>query len=84
MVDDVPLTRRAFTDAFARAFGFRRLRIVASPVVRIAGGAAALALLRSHRVRNAAFRDASGWAPEIPSAIDGWKSVAATKEASRA
>lgn len=84
VVDDVPLTRRAFTDAFATAFGFRHLRIVAGPVVRIAGGAAAQALLRSHRVCNAAFRNATGWAPEMPSAIEGWKRVAATKETSRA
>jgi nucleoside-diphosphate-sugar epimerase len=84
VVDDEPLTRRAFTEAFATAFGFRHLRIVAGPVARVAGGSAARALARSHRVRNAAFRDATGWAPEVPSAIDGWKRVAATKEASRA
>jgi nucleoside-diphosphate-sugar epimerase len=84
VVDDVPLTRREFTDAFARAFGCKRLRIIPPSVVRITGGGAAQALLRSQRVRNAAFRRATGWEPAIPSAVEGWPAVAATKEAARA
>jgi nucleoside-diphosphate-sugar epimerase len=84
IVDDVPLARREFADAFARAFGCRRLRIIPPALVRMTGGGAAQALLRSQRVRNAAFRDATGWAPAIPSAVEGWKAVAATREAARA
>jgi nucleoside-diphosphate-sugar epimerase len=85
VVDDVPLTRRDYADAFAHAFGLRRLRIIPPSVVRIVGGGAARPLLRSQRVRNAAVRDATGWTPTIPSAVEGWAAVAATrKEDSRA
>lgn len=76
VVDDEPLTRRDFVDAFARAFGFRRLRFIPPKVVTFVGGATAQPLLRSQRVRNTAFRAATGWSPAIPSAVDGWASVA--------
>ena len=79
VVDDVPLTRREYVDAFARAFGFRRLRFTPSPVVRALGGAAARALLRSQRVSNRALRKATLWVPAIPSAVEGWAAVAATR-----
>jgi nucleoside-diphosphate-sugar epimerase len=79
VVDDVPLTRREYVDAFARAFGFRRLRFVPPSVVRAVGGAAAQALLRSQRVSSGALRSATGWAPELPSAVEGWAAVAATR-----
>ena len=82
--DDVPLTRREFADAFARAFALRHLHILPSPLVRLAGGSTAQALLRSHRVRNAALRDATDWAPSFPSVVEGWAAVAADKEASNA
>jgi nucleoside-diphosphate-sugar epimerase len=84
VADDVPLTRREFADAFAHAFGFKHLRLIPAPLVRLAGGSTAQALLRSHRVRNAALRDATGWAPSMPSAVEGWAAVAADKEASNA
>jgi Predicted nucleoside-diphosphate sugar epimerase len=84
VVDDVPLSRREFTDAFAHAFGFRHLRILSPALVRIAGGSAAQAVLRSQRVRNVALRRATGWAPAISSAVEGWAAVAAAKEASHA
>jgi nucleoside-diphosphate-sugar epimerase len=84
VVDDAPLTRREYADAFAHAFGLRRLRIIPRSVVRILGGAAAQALVRSQRVRNAALCRATGWAPAIPSAVEGWSAVAAAKEASHA
>ena len=82
VVDDVPLTRREFTDAFAHAFGCKRLRIVPPAIVRATAGAASHPLLRSQRVRNAAFRAATGWAPGVPSAVEGWAAIAASKEAS--
>lgn len=79
VVDDEPLTRHAFVDAFARAFGFHRLRFIPPKVVKVVGGATAQPLLRSQRVRNTAFRAATGWSPAIPSAADGWPAVAATR-----
>jgi hypothetical protein len=48
--------------------------------MRLAGGAAADALLASQRVANAKFRDASGWSPRFPSARDGWVAVARERE----
>ena len=81
VVDDNPLTRREYVDAFAHAFGFRRLRLIPPTIVKVAGGTAVRALLRSQRVSNAAFRSATGWAPAIPSAAEGWAAVAATRRA---
>jgi nucleoside-diphosphate-sugar epimerase len=79
VVDDKPLTRREYVDAFARAFGFRRLHLIPPIIVKVAGGAAVKALLRSQRVSNAAFRSATGWSPAIPDAIEGWAAVAAAR-----
>ena len=85
VVDDNPLTRREYVDAFARAFGFGRLRLVPPTIVKVAGGAVGKMLLRSQRVSNAAFRNATGWAPAVPDAIEGWAAVAAIRtEASNA
>jgi hypothetical protein len=39
------------------------------------GGATSEAVSRSHRLLNAAFRAATGWAPTIPSARDGWPRI---------
>jgi nucleoside-diphosphate-sugar epimerase len=80
VVDDVPLTRREYADAFARAFGLGHLRIVpAGPVKRVGGTVASEALLRSQRVRHAAFTEATGWMPERASAVEGWQAVAAAR-----
>jgi nucleoside-diphosphate-sugar epimerase len=85
VVDDEPLARREYVDAFERAFGFRRLRFIPQTVVKVVGGATAQVVMRSQRVSNAAFRTATGWAPAIPSAVEGWAAVAATRsEASHA
>jgi nucleoside-diphosphate-sugar epimerase len=80
VVDDTPLTRREYADAFASAFRLRRLRIIGPKVVRILGGAASEVLLRSQRVSNAALRSATGWVPAFPSSVDGWVAVAAARE----
>ncbi|MEU6715306.1 NAD(P)-dependent oxidoreductase [Nonomuraea sp. NPDC046802] len=75
VVDDEPLTKRAFADALARAAGVR-------PWVRGPGRAALLlgdritSLTRSLRVGNARFRAACGWAPRYPSAREGWLATA--------
>ena len=79
VVDDVPLTRRDYVDAFAKAFGFRRLRFVPTPIVKVVGGATVQPLLRSQRVSNARMR-ATGWTPKFSNAIDGWAAVAATRK----
>ena len=80
VVDDVPLTRREYADAFANAFGLRRLHITPQPIVRLAGGAAAQVLVRSQRVSNAALKAATGWAPATRTAADGWAEIAAVRK----
>lgn len=67
VVDDEPLTNRAFGDALGAAVGTR-------PWLRLPGRAALLSgeksspVTRSVRASNARFREATGWAPRFPSA----------------
>ena len=81
IVDDEPLTRRDYADAFAAAFDLPRLRIPPGAVVRVVGGGGASALTASERVSNRRMRDATGWAPAYPSAREGWVAVAAARAA---
>jgi nucleoside-diphosphate-sugar epimerase len=77
VVDDEPLTKRAFADALGAAVGV-------TPWVRAPGRAALLlgqrstSLTRSLRVANGRFREATGWTPRYPSAREG---LAATAQA---
>ncbi|AXB42233.1 NAD-dependent epimerase/dehydratase family protein [Amycolatopsis albispora] len=76
VVDDEPLTKREYADALAEAAGARAW-------FRGPGRAALLlgdrltSLTRSLRVANTKFREATGWAPEFPSAREGWRATAA-------
>lgn len=70
VVDDEPLTKRAFADVVGA-----RLRFPGG-LAKI-GGAQADILLRSQRVSNRRFKEATGWAPRVPSARAGWPVVAA-------
>jgi len=79
VVDDEPLRRREYTDAFAAAFDLPRLRILPGGMVRAVGGSGAKALTASQRVANKRFKDATGWAPAYPSAREGWVSIAAQR-----
>ncbi|UBU10403.1 NAD-dependent epimerase/dehydratase family protein [Nonomuraea gerenzanensis] len=75
VVDDEPLTKRAYAQALARAAG-------AATWVRGPGrlayvfGERLTSLTRSPRVSNARFRQAAGWAPRYPSAREGWLATA--------
>jgi nucleoside-diphosphate-sugar epimerase len=77
VVDDEPLTKRAYAEALAAAAGTR-------PWVRGPGRLAPLlgdrltSLTRSLRVRNARFKQASGWQPRHRSAREGWLATAAS------
>jgi nucleoside-diphosphate-sugar epimerase len=84
VVDDEPVTRREYLDAFSAAFGIRKLRPTPTWLVKLMSGAAAAAVIRSWRVSNRRFRDATGWSPRYPSVRDGWPAVAQAREASRA
>lgn len=76
VVDDEPLTKRAYAQALASAAGKR-------PWVRGPGRLAHLlghrmaSMTRSMRVSNRRFREVSGWQPRYPSANEGWTATAA-------
>jgi nucleoside-diphosphate-sugar epimerase len=75
IVDDEPLTKRAYADALGAA-------AEKSVYVRLPGRLALLlgnrstSLTRSLRGRNTRFRQASGWAPPYPSAREAWIATA--------
>jgi nucleoside-diphosphate-sugar epimerase len=83
-VDDEPVTRREYLDAFSDAFGLRKLRPAPAWLLRLTSGSAAQAVVRSWRVSNRKLRDATGWSPRYPSVREGWPAVAKAREASRA
>jgi nucleoside-diphosphate-sugar epimerase len=85
VVDDEPLTRREYADAFAAAFDLPHLRLVPGPVLRAVGGKSASYLTASQRVSNHTYREATGWSPSYQSAREGWAAIAlirADREAS--
>jgi nucleoside-diphosphate-sugar epimerase len=79
VVDNEPLTKRGYADALSAAAG-------KAAWLRVPGHAALLlgdrltSLTRSLRVRNARFREASGWTPIYSSAREGWIATAAALE----
>lgn len=83
VVDDEPLSKQEYARALAGAAG-------ASPWLRGPGRAGLLfgdrltSLTRSVRVSNARFRAATDWAPQYPSARDGWRATAAARLGGRA
>jgi nucleoside-diphosphate-sugar epimerase len=83
-VEDDPVTRREFLDAFSAAFGLRKLRPMPAWVMRLTSGSAAEVVLRSQRVSNRKLREGTGWAPRYPSVREGWHAVAAAREAESA
>lgn len=84
VVEDDPVTRREYLDVFAAAFGLHKLRPVPAWAMRVGGGSAAEAVIRSQRVSNKKLRDATGWSPRYPSVREGWPAVAREREASSA
>ncbi len=75
-VADEPITKRAWNEAFRRAFGLRReLRSTPRFVVRL-GGRKLAVLGASRRVSSQRFRDATGWAPVFADAAVGLEQVA--------
>jgi nucleoside-diphosphate-sugar epimerase len=76
VVDDEPLTRRAYFDALRQALGVGRVRMLPPDIAKVGGGTAA-ALGRSHRVSNRRLREATGWAPGFTSMREAWKAIVA-------
>jgi nucleoside-diphosphate-sugar epimerase len=76
IVDDEPLTKRAYADALAAAARTTAWVHLPGRAATLLGERAA-SLLRSQRVSNARFRAATGWAPRYPSAREGWQGTVA-------
>lgn len=74
VADDEPLRRRELAAVFAEALGRKRLWTPGRLLAKL-GGPTSEAVSRSHRLSNAAFRAATGWAPTIRSARDGWPGI---------
>jgi nucleoside-diphosphate-sugar epimerase len=80
VVDDEPLTRQAYLDAFTAAFGTPRVRPIGPRLFTLAARGNAAGLIASQRVSNRRFRATSGWAPRHASARDGWLQVAGERK----
>lgn len=81
VADDEPVTRGEFGGVVATALGVRPPRQGLSVMARAAGSKTEL-LMRSQRVANGAFREASGWAPAFPSVREGLPATVAAVRAS--
>jgi nucleoside-diphosphate-sugar epimerase len=76
VVDDEPVTMRAYLEALGDAFGYRCGRRLPGWIGRVVLGPAAEVLGRSQRVANTMFKAVSGWTPRHPSVRSGWRAVA--------
>jgi nucleoside-diphosphate-sugar epimerase len=74
VVDDEPVTRREYGVALAGAMGRSRYLRAPGRLARL-GGRRFDALLRSQRVSNRRFREATGWAPRWSSVREGLPAV---------
>ncbi len=81
VVDDEPLTKRAFADALAQAAGRRAWARGPGRTARLLGHRTD-ALGRSVRAINIKVREATGWAPEYTSASQGWAAMGRGADAS--
>ena len=77
VVDDIPLKKREFADAIAKAAG-RNVYLRAPGRIANLLGDSTTSLTRSLRVSNAAFKQETGWAATYPSAREGWAAMAAS------
>jgi nucleoside-diphosphate-sugar epimerase len=81
VTDDEPLTRRAFNRAVADALGVGAARGTGTTLLRLSGNTRFY--LRSQRVSNRRFKEATGWVPRYPDAAAGWAAMVAGRRAGR-
>jgi nucleoside-diphosphate-sugar epimerase len=74
VVDDEPVTHRAYFDALAAALGVPSPKLLPPFVTPLFGSAGSL-LSRSLRISNKKLRETSGWAPKYRSVREGFKAV---------
>ncbi len=80
VVDDTPLRRGDYLDAFATAFGVSTPKPTPGWLMRAGGGPGAAGMVASQRVSNATFQAATGWVPTYPNARMGWAAEAASRK----
>jgi nucleoside-diphosphate-sugar epimerase len=76
VTDDDPVTRKEYGETVAAALGRKAPRNI-PPIIAKAGGSKSEYLMRSMRVSNRKFKEATGWAPAYPSVREGWPVIAA-------
>ncbi|MEX5717965.1 NAD-dependent epimerase/dehydratase family protein [Geodermatophilus maliterrae] len=74
VVDDEPVTRSAYAAALGAAVGVRPWLALPGRAARLAGGQAE-SLVRSQRVANGRFREATGWSPRYRSVREGLRAA---------
>ncbi|HWM02358.1 MAG TPA: hypothetical protein VNP92_08455 [Actinophytocola sp.] len=82
IVDDEPLTRAQLARALAAAVGRRTVRRPPTALVRLALGRRLEFFLRSQRVSNQRFTEATGWTPHIGTVADGLRLLQSGREPS--
>ena len=76
--DDEPLPMGDYFDALAAAFSLPRpLRVPMALGTVVLGRGPASYALRSHRIANGRFKEATGWKPAVHDARKGWQRIAA-------
>ncbi len=80
VVDDVPLRRGDYLDAFATAFEVATPKPTPGRLMKLGAGTGAAGMIASQRVSNASFRSMTGWAPAYPDARMGWAAEAASRK----
>ena len=83
IVDDEPLRRGEWVRSLASAAGIPTPKQIPEWMAML-GGSAMRLLIRSQRISNRRFRDASRWAPRYPSARDAWPDVLRSLPVARA
>lgn len=73
--DDEPVPSVTYIDTLAELLSAPRPRRIPGAAVRLALGKAASLFRPSQRVSNRKFREATGWAPEHPSVVEGWRDI---------
>jgi nucleoside-diphosphate-sugar epimerase len=71
VVDDEPVRQRQLNTALAAAAGRHNMLSLPTWLVRMMAGPAAEVFTRSLRISNRRFREATGWAPAVRSAVEG-------------
>jgi nucleoside-diphosphate-sugar epimerase len=76
IVDEEPVRRDEFLSILSRAVGRQKVRRIPSLVAKMVVGDELKGVLsRSHRITNRAFKDATGWMPQVRNAKDGWEAL---------